>query len=500
MRHLLSKTCWIWLCLLSAGAYGQVAVAPSGTQQPGPAPWNGAPVAAAPGSAPPQAYDVAYQKGMGPLSQPQPTLPQGQTAQPPGAASQYGSQSPLAPAAGGDMPQPGGTLQPPGMQAPGPLAAAPAPEPPLPAWGNYLAPSEVPTALPPVDYQLVGPPRGILQHAEKQDYNRTVGDPSGLVFQDSQMLQNIDLYRPDGLAPIGVFNDHTLVSGRVMVSYRYLQNEFDGLYVNSQQVSYASVQSQYRYVPTHMLQDSQVALLEYGLTDDFTFTAMLPWQHNLIDYGSAGGTIATGFTNPGDIRLNGLLVVRRGKWTQQHVNVGLSIPVGLLEDAYNETPSATIPNLSYPLRTSSGTYDLLLGYTIRGQYQNWTWGTQLNGTVRTGLNTLGYRQGDAAEVTGWLSRRFGRYVATSFRLDYQMQGNIYGADARLDTAQAPTNDPNHFGYQRLNTLIGINFYLPDGRIPNQRLSLEAGLPAFQSVEGPQLGLDWILNAGWSMIF
>jgi hypothetical protein len=116
------------------------------------------------------------------------------------------------------------------------------------------------------------------------------------------------------------------------------------------------------------------------------------------------------------------------------------------------------------------------------------------------LNTLNYELGDSADATGWLSRRFGRFIGVSGRLDGQYQANIVRGDPRLPQNQAPTNDPNHYGYERLNALIGINFYLPDGRIPGQRLSIEAGVPLFQSVEGPQLGEDWLLNAGWSMIF
>ena len=370
----------------------------------------------------------------------------------------------------------------------------------MPRWGDYLQPQSVPVALPALQYQVVGPPRGIVQQSADQDQTRVIGDPSPLLYQDSQMLQAIDLYRADGLAPVGVFNDHTLTSGRAMVSYRYLQTSFDDLYVNSHHVSFASVQANYRFTPTRMLQDSQVALLEYGITDDFTFTAYLPYQHNLIDYASSGGNVATGFTNPGDIRLNALYVVQRSPGLQQHMSLGMSVPVGLLEDFYNLTPSPTVPNLSYPLRTSDGTYDLLLGYTIRGQSENWTWGAQANGTVRMGINTLNYKLGNAADLTAWLSRRWGRFLATSARLDGQIQGNIIRADDRLDTTQAPTNDPNHFGYERLNALFGLHLYVPDGRIPGQRLSVEAGVPLYQSVEGPQLGVDWILNAGWSMIF
>ncbi len=74
------------------------------------------------------------------------------------------------------------------------------------------------------------------------------------------------------------------------------------------------------------------------------------------------------------------------------------------------------------------------------------------------------------------------------------------ADGDLNTALSPTNDPNLQGGSRLNALFGINYYLPAGRIPGQVLSIEAGAPVFQSLDGPQLGLQWILVAGWNLLF
>ena len=48
---------------------------------------------------------------------------------------------------------------------PTPLTAAPPPDPELPTWGRYLTPSTSPV-LSPVEYSLVGPPTGVVQHAE----------------------------------------------------------------------------------------------------------------------------------------------------------------------------------------------------------------------------------------------------------------------------------------------------------------------------------------------
>jgi hypothetical protein len=53
---------------------------------------------------------------------------------------------------------------------------------------------------------------------------------------------------------------------------------------------------------------------------------------------------------------------------------------------------------------------------------------------------------------------------------------------------------------RFNLLFGINYFVPAERITGQLFSIEVGAPVFQSLEGPQLGLDWTLIAGWNLIF
>ena len=52
--------------------------------------------------------------------------------------------------------------------------------------------------------------------------------------------------------------------------------------------------------------------------------------------------------------------------------------------------------------------------------------------------------------------------------------------------------------QRLDLAPGINLQLPC--CAGQRLAIEALFPLWQSLEGPQLGNDWVLNAAWRMSF
>lgn len=386
---------------------------------------------------------------------------------------------------------------------PRPLTAAPPPEPETPAWGQFLTPSVPPTPLPAREYNLVGPPRGIIQHSEGQDYQAIVADPNSVLDCDARIGQNVNIFRPDGIAPIGVFGDHTLPTGMALISYRYLQNSYDQNYMGSHR---APVPAAYPFAPTRGMQNSQVALVEYGVTQDFTVLAYLPFQHNEINSQTATGSYQTAFTNPGDIRVQGLLVIARGDRSQQHVNFGLSLPVGFLEQqtvfGTTPAPSTTFPNLPYQVRTSSGTFDVLLGYTYRKQTENWTWGGQINAVIPTGLNTLGYELGNQLQTTSWLSRRWSQRWSTSARLDAHWVQNIRGDDPRLVTTLSPANQPGTQGYHNLNGLLGVNYLLtrPGHRFQEQRFFLESGLPIYQWVDGPQLGLSWIINGGWAMAF
>ncbi len=394
-----------------------------------------------------------------------------------------------------------------GGELPKPLSASPPADPDLPAWGRYLNPNSVSAALPPAEYELVGPPNGFLhQNADDQRYRAIVSDPDSVLAMDDLFGQSVDLKRPDGMAPIGMFGDHTLPAGKAFISYRYLQNAYERNYVGS---SRAGVPAGYPFAPTHMLQNSQVALVEYGATQDFTVLAWLPFQHNEINSQTSTGQYHATFTNPGDIRLMGLLVVGRGDRSQSHVNFGLSLPVGFLEQSVFQSggsttvgPSSTVPNLPYQLRTSSGTYDVLLGYTYRRQTDFWTWGGQVNGVIPTGKNTLNYELGNQLQATTWLSRRWSDRWSTSARLDGRLIENIHGADVRLVQSLSPANQPHAQASRSVTGLLGVNYLLnrPGHRIGEQRLFLESGVPLYQWVDGQQLGLTWTLNAGWGMAY
>jgi hypothetical protein len=382
--------------------------------------------------------------------------------------------------------------------------AIPAPEPKAPNWGDYSAPAPTPLALPAMVYTLAAPPHNIVQPNVGLDYRSVVSDPDGVLPADEQLTAAINIYRPDGIAPAGVNLDHTLQSGRFLISFRYQGGFFDHNLVGSSRVSDASVLAHYQFVPSHLTQNRYVALVEYAPTDDFTVQLQLPYENNSAAYNQAAGpTYSSAFTNPGDVKINGLYVLYRRVGHQVHASLGVSVPTGFL-DYQTVQPSATQPNLTYPLLTSSGTYDMLPGLTYRGQNERWTWGGQASGVLRFGLNRYNYRLGDQADLTTWAARRIGERWSVSGRLDAQFWGNIYRQDGRMNPALAPTEDPLAQAGNRLNGLAGFQCYLPGGqfggKMPSQQFNVEAGLPIYQRLTGPQLGLDWIINANWNVMF
>ncbi|HVW03088.1 MAG TPA: hypothetical protein VHB77_22195 [Planctomycetaceae bacterium] len=374
-------------------------------------------------------------------------------------------------------------------------------DPASPVWGLDRSMPASPAGGPSQEYLVVGPATGIVQQEGTQVYHQQLANPEDAFYTARFNTASIDLYRPDGLAPAGVFGDHTLNGpGQVLLSYRYNYTDYSQLYNGSHQIGPSDVLAHFPISPTRLIQQQHIALLEYAPTQDLTIMAKLPFWQQTMDYASTTGPVPTSsVTNPGDIQVSGMYVLKRWDRQQIHLNFGLSVPVGILQQQ-GEVITPTSPNFSYPMRISSGTFDLLPGLTYRGQTDDWTWGAQVLGTVRTGRNHFGYTLGDQVGMTGWLSRRWTDTMSTSARLDGQVWGNIQGFDPRLNQALVPTNVPGMQGGSRLNLLFGTNYCLPAVVLPGQRLSIEAGFPLYQNLSGDQLGVRWLMTASWNLIY
>ena len=156
------------------------------------------------------------------------------------------------------------------------------------------------------------------------------------------------------------------------------------------------------------------------------------------------------------------------------------------------------------MQLGSGSFGLLPGVTYNGQNDWLSWGAQAQGTLWLNDSSADYRLGDSFLGTAWVAKPWAKAFSTSFRVAYNLWGNIDGADSRIGQnapmpgmRSVPTAQPDLRGGQRLDALFGLNLLLPVKSAPfdSTRLALEGGFPLWQNLNGPQLGQNWQITAG-----
>ena len=213
----------------------------------------------------------------------------------------------------------------------------------------------------------------------------------------------------------------------------------------------------------------------------------------------SGARFTTNSDGLGDVSLRGQYALKPWGSNEVHFNLGISAPTGDI-DQRDDTPAQANARLPYPMQIGSGTWDVLPGLTYIGESGALSWGAQGMATLRLADNSNGYSFGDRYELTGWGSYRIHDNWSVSLRLDGQVWGNVDGSDAELNPMMVPTADPNLQGGSRLDVLAGLNFYAPGGVFEGSRLAIEAGAPAYENLDGPQMSTQWLLTAGLQYSF
>jgi len=301
-------------------------------------------------------------------------------------------------------------------------------------------------------------------------------------------------------APAGVMGDHVHYSGDWMFSYSYRYMHMDGMRDGSDGVSDGEVLADYMVAPLRMDMEMHMLGAMYALNDSFNLMVMLPYVRKNMDHITRmGARFTTRSQGVGDVKLSALHALSRQPHRNIVLSLGVSMPSGDIDER-DATPAMTDARLPYPMQLGSGTWDLLPGVTYTGHFGAWSWGGQLLGTVRLGDNDEDYTLGDRLELTGWASYRLAPAWSASLRLAGQGWGDIDGEDPQLNPVLVPTADPQLQGGRRLDVLAGVNLFLPGGGVGANRLALEAGLPVYEHLDGPQMSADWLLTANWQLLF
>jgi hypothetical protein len=306
---------------------------------------------------------------------------------------------------------------------------------------------------------------------------------------------------PDVHPPIGVRGEIAHANGTVMLSYRYQRQDFEGLMNGQTELDYPS--PGWTVLPTALRSDTHLLEVMWAPLDEITFVLTLPYLDREMDQvdvatGLPYTTEAKGF---GDFVITVLYRVFEDRRSRVHLNLGISLPAGSTnESQVTPVSGGNLERLPYAMQLGSGTVDLRPGFTYNGTAHGNYWGGQVSGVLHAGTNSRGYRFGDSYSVTGWFGRRWTSWLGTGFRLDWSHWFDPEGADPLMQPARSPAENATLQAGQRLDALFSLDLFFDGGGLAGTRLSVEAGLPAYQNLDGPQLATDWILTAGLQYAF
>lgn len=326
---------------------------------------------------------------------------------------------------------------------------------------------------------------------------------------------------PHTHAPIGVMGDHTHDKGEFMFSYRYMEMTMSGNLQGSDSISpneiVTTIPNRFgapptlRVVPVDMTTSMHMFGMMYAPTDSITLMGMLNFVEKEMDHltymGMMGtnvlGNFQTETSGIGDTRLEALYKVHAENGHNVHLNFGLSLPTGDIEETGQIlTPMNThpTPRLPYAMQIGSGTYDMELGATYNFYAQDFNIGGQIKHLVRTGGNNdEGYQLGDKTSLSTWLGYRVSTPVSLSARLEYMDTDSISGIDANI-AAPVQTANPDNYGGELLNLGLGINFEGQSGAIKGHRLALEFVSTIDQDANGVQMEMDDMWTLGYQYAF
>ena len=199
----------------------------------------------------------------------------------------------------------------------------------------------------------------------------------------------------------------------------------------------------------------------------------------------------------GDVKVGGIFTLYKSKKTRPNqillLYAGISLPTGSIEEKIKPNGQRQ----PYSMQLGSGTVDPLVSSTYVIKKENWSLGSQIQGLFRVYDNTLNYRLGNEYKTNIWLAYNLLKALSVSLRLEYKNWGRIQGADSSLDKKRTPTNRPDFYLGESLNSSLGLNFYRTKGAFKNHRLALEVGFPIYQKLK-LSMGLKHYFMLGWQL--
>jgi hypothetical protein len=311
-------------------------------------------------------------------------------------------------------------------------------------------------------------------------------------------------------APLGVFGADMPAEGKFVFSICPLFVNSSGMRIGAQGVSseyivattpwYFDPTKKLRLAPQNIAAASQTAVLAYGATKDFAIfvtAGMVEKNLEALTFKGASGVTRLGRSYTGtdalaDFTAAGVYRLYQDEVHRFQINLGMSFPTGSNHNTFTLLqPDGSYASVRafYGMQLGSGTYDILPGVVYAGHYDKFSWGLSYRGRLPLGANPQGYRYGDLHEFNGWAGYSWVSGFTNTFRIAGSTQGPIRGFDPLINGKSPPAN-PNFYGGQRIEIFGGAAI---SGRFLGYEalsIAVEAGLPIYQNLDGPQISKNW----------
>ena len=309
---------------------------------------------------------------------------------------------------------------------------------------------------------------------------------------------------------------------RWSIGYRFVWARFDGNRDGTDDVSTEEMifrpgqesrtTDNFPVVPLRISQQAHLVEIGFNATDQLGLRLLIPFIYQETDHCS----VVPGFesflissSGVGDVNLSASYPLWNSGSHFILATAGLSLPMGSIDELGPTPRDATMDTqLPYTMQIGSGTFDLTPGFVYSGRAETLRWGGELRGTLRLGETDRDYTLGNRLALTTWVKRRVNDWFEPSFSLIGQRWEEIDGEDTslRIDTPDAPSpfpypaavTDPTKFGGTKIVAQVSAALRLPGDSFAGQSLDLEFGIPAYQSLNGPQPNEIWRIGAGWSL--
>ena len=322
-----------------------------------------------------------------------------------------------------------------------------------------------------------------------------------------------------GNVPASIMGDHTHTKGDWMLSYRFMRMgmkdnrngtsslsplDISGDFANTTGVGPATL----RIVPTEMTTDMHMIGAMYAPTERLTLMAMANYLDRDMDHITfAGGNpdleigrFTTRAKGWGDTKLAALYQLTPNKNHSIVAKAGVSLPTGSIKkrgDIINPMGAVQNIRLPYAMQLGSGTYDFEPAITYTNAKGDYRWGGQYSAQIRLGENSQDYSLGDKHKLSAWAGYQWTESFGSTLRITGEHEGKIDGNDS---TIAGPVQTANSDNYGGKRVEMGLGFTIKPFKTSDHIIAVEASVPVYQNLNGPQLERDYGLMARYSYSF